>query len=67
MNTADELTSDQLGIKPDNIEARIEKCKRHPDLIPQAEALLQRALDMAANSTGSIDWQFIAQYGSVSV
>jgi len=45
------------------VEARIERCKRHPDLIQQAEALHQRALDMgSATSTGWMDWQFRAQY-----
>jgi len=45
------------------VEARIERCKRHSDLVPQAEALRQRALDMgAATRTGWMDWQFRAQY-----
>jgi hypothetical protein len=50
-------------LKSLTVEARIERCKRHSDLIPQAEALRQRALDMgAATGTGWMDWQFRAQY-----
>ena len=50
-------------LKSLTVEARIERCKRHPDLIPQVEALRQRALDMgAATRTGWMDWQFRAQY-----
>jgi hypothetical protein len=46
-----------------SLEARIERCRRHPDLIPSVEALRQRALELgAATRTGWIDWQFRAQY-----
>jgi len=50
-------------LKSLSIEARIERCRRHPELIPAVEGLRKRAFELsAATRKDWMDWQFRAAY-----